>query len=181
MHWLLLARNFDPCKQVKDALLAPNKPLNNRPDIGNTDQLFAKLDKDNSWLFGFAFSLSSLFKDCAFVLHEKSYYGIRLGGDVAKLLTGEEVIALAYIPGENPELSRFRTEFRCPALDMIGDLRSGLMALEWAPNWDFVLDFGFPWRVPAGYEWSRAFSMPVGVYEAQFGFFYRETNNTYTK
>jgi hypothetical protein len=81
------------------------------------------------------------------------------------------VIALAYIPGKKPELSRFRTEFRCPALDMVGKLRSGLMAMEWAPNWDFVLDFGFPWRVPEGYEWSRAFSMPVGVYEAQFGYF----------
>ena len=182
LHWLLLARNFDPGKKVKNALLTPNKPLINGLHLEDVNILNAKLDNDNSWFFGFAFSLSSLFTDCAFVLHEKSYYGIRLGGEVAKLLTGEEVIALAYIPGEKPELSRFRTEFRCPALDMIGDLRSGLMALEWAPNWDFVLDFGFPWRVPAGYEWSRAFSMPVGVYEAQFGFFIeRRTTLTQNK
>jgi hypothetical protein len=175
LHWLLLARNFDPGKNIKNALLSQ---MHDAEKLGqilngilNGNDLSAKIYEDDSWLFGIAFSLGSLFKDCAFVLHEKRYYGIRLGGPIAKALTGEDVIALAYIPGEKPELSRFRTEFRCPALDMIGKLRSGLMAMEWSPNWDFVLDFGFPWRVREGYEWSRAFAMPVGVYEAQFGYF----------
>ena len=188
LDWLLLARNFDPGKEVKNALLSPSNGTDNASkaitSIFNEDSrvLHAKLDDDDSWLVGIGFSLSSLFTDCALVLHEKKYYGIRLGGLIAKALTGEDVIALAYIPGEKPELSRFRTEFRCPALDMIGKLRSGLMAMEWAPNWDFVLDFGFPWRVPEGYEWSRAFSMPVGVYEAQFGFFIeRRTTLTQNK
>ncbi|TMW70786.1 hypothetical protein FG147_10990, partial [Thauera sp. UPWRP] len=45
------------------------------------------------------------------------------------------------------------------------------MALEWSPCWDFLIDCGQPWRGPQGYAWERAFSMPVGTYEAKFGFF----------
>jgi hypothetical protein len=57
-------------------------------------------------------------------------------------------------------------------------MRSGVIALEWSPNWDFLIDIGFPWRGPGGYDWFRAFSIPAGAYEAKFGFFIEK--RTYT-
>ena len=183
LHWLLLARNFDPGKGVLDALLQPgggdgdDVVKSERQAIAQilttspSKQLNARIGTDDPWLFGIRFDLGELFKPCVLVLHDKHYYGIRLGGVVTKLLTGEDELNFAYIPGPEPALDRFRTTFRCAAFDLLAEMRSGVMALEWSPCWDFLIDCGQPWRGPQGYAWERAFSMPVGTYEAKFGFF----------
>lgn len=179
LQWLLVSRNLDPGKDVKNKLLALSPP-DLRAEIEAIGQIMpsadpgrlnALVEKDAPWLFGVRFELGELFKPCSLVLHDGRYYGIRLGGIVARLLTGDDDFSFAYIPGPAPEMDRFRTTFRCAALDMIATMRSGDMALEWSPNWDFLIDAGQPWRGPSGYQWERAFSMPVGVYEAKFGFF----------
>lgn len=180
LHWLLLTRNFDPGEEVLHALITPGTAadvpkerqviagiLSPPPD----QRLRARIRTDDPWLFGIRFDLGELFKPCALVLHDKHYYGIRLGGLVPKMLTGEEELNFAYIPGPEPALDRFRTSFRCAAFDLLAEMRSGVMALEWSPCWDFLIDCGQPWRGPQGYAWERAFSMPVGTYEAKFGFF----------
>lgn len=180
LHWLLVTRNFDPGEGVLNALIDPGIAadvpkerqaiagiLSSPPD----ERLKARIRTDEPWLFGVRFDLGELFKPCALVLHDKHYYGIRLGGVVPKLLTGEEELNFAYIPGPEPALDRFRTSFRCAAFDLLAQMRSGLIALEWSPCWDFLIDCGQPWRGPEGYAWERAFSMPVGTYEAKFGFF----------
>ncbi|SFB27645.1 hypothetical protein SAMN05216248_1048 [Pseudomonas simiae] len=180
LHWLLVARNFDPGGNVLNALLAPggdDDVKGEREAIAQiltsspNKQLNARIGTDDPWLFGMRFDLGELFKPCALVLYDKHYYGIRLGGVVPKLLTGEDELNFAYIPGTEPALDRFRTTFRCAAFDLLAEMRSGVMALEWSPCWDFLIDCGQPWRGPDGYAWERAFSMPVGTYEAKFGFF----------
>ena len=180
LHWLLLAKGFDPGRDLKNKLLeSRNDDLDAERDLilgilsgpnNQTPVLRARID-DSAWLFGVKFELGPLFTPCVLVLQDGGYYGIRLGGPLAKLLTGEDDISFAYIPGAEPSLDRFRTTFRVAALDSIASMRSGEIALEWSPNWDFLIDLGQPWRGPGGYAWDRAFSIPVGVYEAKFGFF----------
>ncbi|OEH73678.1 hypothetical protein cyc_09560 [Cyclospora cayetanensis] len=53
-------------------------------------------------------------------------------------------------------------------------MRSGEVALEWAVNQDFQVDFGFPWFDSQGYNWFRAFSIPAGAYEVKFGFYFEK-------
>ncbi|MDM4769056.1 hypothetical protein [Solimonas sp. SE-A11] len=180
LHWLLIARNFNPGHGVLNALLSPSHggdvPAERKAIAGiitrnPNAQLNASIGKDDPWLFGIRFDLGELFKPCVLVLHDGHYYGIRLGGLVPKLLTGEEELNFAYIPGSEPALDRFRTTFRCAAFDLLAEMRSGVMALEWSPCWDFLIDCGQPWRGPEGYAWERSFSIPVGTYEAKFGFF----------
>lgn len=178
LQWLILTRNFDPGKRLKDSLIAVSDDdldteLDRVRDIFPAvpgDRLNALIE-DSPWLFGIRFELGNLFTPCSLLLQDGHYYGIRLGGLIPRLLTGEQDLTFAYIPGPTPDMDRFRTSFRCAALDMMGSMRSGDMALEWSPNWDFLIDAGQPWRGPNGYQWERAFSMPVGVYEAKFGFF----------
>ena len=180
LHWLLLAKGFDPGQDLKNKLLeSRTDDLNAERNLilsilsgsaTQTPRLKAKLD-NSPWLFGAKFELGPLFSPCALVLQDGRYYGIRLGGPLAKLLTGEDDISFAYIPGPDPSLDRFRTSFKVAALDAIASMRSGEIALEWSPNWDFLVDCGQPWRGPGGYAWDRSFSMPVGIYKAKFGFF----------
>lgn len=178
LQWLILTRNFDPGKGLKDGLISTSGDNLSR-ELGKVRDIFPAvpgdrlnaLVEDAPWLFGIRFELGELFKPCSLVLQDGRYYGIRLGGLIPRLLTGEQDLTFAYIPGATPDLDRFRTSFRCAALDMMASMRSGDMALEWSPNWDFLIDAGQPWRGPSGYQWERAFSMPVGVYEAKFGFF----------
>lgn len=178
LQWLILTRNFDPGKGLKDGLISTSgddlstelsKVREILPAVPG-DRLNA-LVEDAPWLFGIRFELGELFKPCSLLLQDGRYYGIRLGGLIPRLLTGEQDLTFAYIPGPTPDMDRFRTSFRCAALDMMASMRSGDMALEWSPNWDFLIDAGQPWRGSNGYQWERAFSMPVGVYEAKFGFF----------
>jgi hypothetical protein len=179
LQWLLVSRNFDPGRELKNKLIESRtddlageiKAIDGIMPSSEPDRLYARVEDDAPWLFGVRFALGELFDPCTLVLHDGRYYGIRLGGVVPRLLTGEDDLSFAYIPGALPEMDRFRTTFRCAALDMIASMRSGDMALEWSPNWDFLIDAGQPWRGPSGYQWERAFSMPVGTYEAKFGFF----------
>jgi hypothetical protein len=176
LQWLILTRNFDPGKGLKDGLISTsgddlNTELGKVRDIFPPGDRLNALVEDAPWLFGIRFELGDLFKPCSLLLQDGRYYGIRLGGLIPLLLTGEQDLTFAYIPGPTPDMDRFRTSFRCAALDMMASMRSGDMALEWSPNWDFLIDAGQPWRGPNGYQWERAFSMPVGVYEAKFGFF----------
>lgn len=179
LQWLLVTRNFDPGKNLKDILISPsNADLDTEIDAVNDifpdtpdDRLNALVEADSRWMFGVRFELGELFTPCSLLLHDGRYYGIRIGGKVARLLTGEEDLTFAYIPGATPDMDRFRTSFRCAAFDLMATMRSGDMALEWSSNWDFLIDAGQPWRGPNGYMWERAFSMPVGTYEAKFGFF----------
>ncbi|MBO9110006.1 hypothetical protein J5288_14910 [Agrobacterium sp. S2/73] len=182
LQWLLIARNFDPGEQLLKSLLEEGQQgdvaherdaiskIITQDEAGNRT-LNARIGADQPWLFGIRFDLGELFKPCVLVMQDGRYYGIRLGGPVAKLLTGEDELNFAYIPGAEPSLDRFRTTFRCAAFDLLATMRSGVMALEWSPSWDFLIDCGHPWRGPGGYAWERSFSMPVGTYEAKFGFF----------
>jgi hypothetical protein len=124
-----------------------------------------------SWLAGIAFGLGDILEECSFVLHDKHYYGIRLSADWVEPIFGQRTIELAYIPGTAPQSDRFRTNLRLPFLDMIGVMRSGEFALEWAPNWDFLIDIGFPWKTKNGADWFRAFAAGQGV-EAKMGFYF---------
>jgi len=142
-------------------------------------QLAATFTKRPSWLFGISFSLGDILELGNLVLHDQHYYGIRLRDRrwVAAVF-GQDTIEFAYIPGARRELDRFRTNLRVPLLDMLGPMTSGEVALEWAVNWDFLIDIGFPWKTAAGHNWFRAFSLPVGTYEGKFGFFL-EKKTTY--
>lgn len=142
-------------------------------------ELAATFTKSPSWLFGISFSLGDILELGNLVLHDQHYYGIRLRDRrwVAAVF-GQDTIEFAYIPGARRELDRFRTNLRVPLLDMLGPMRSGEVALEWAVNWDFLIDIGFPWKTSTGHNWFRAFSLPVGAYEGKFGFFL-EKKTTY--
>lgn len=131
----------------------------------------AKILSEESWLTGIAFGLGDILEECSFVLHDKHYYGIRLSADWVELIFGQRTIELAYIPGTAPQSDRFRTNLRLPFLDMIGVMRSGEFALEWAPNWDFLIDIGFPWKTRNGANWFRAFAAGQGV-EAKIGYYF---------
>lgn len=144
-------------------------------------QLNASFTKNPSWLFGISFSLGDLLELGNLVLHDQHYYGIRLRDRrwVAAVF-GQDTIEFAYIPGARRELDRFRTNLRIPLLDMLGPMTSGEVALEWAVNWDFLIDIGYPWRTGAGHNWFRAFSLPLGTYEGKFGFFLEKSTSYVT-
>jgi hypothetical protein len=105
------------------------------------------------------------------VLQDQHYYGIRLRADWIQTVFGQRTVELAYLPGGRPDLDRFRTNLRIPMLDMFGPMVSGEFALEWGFNWDWMIDIGFPWNGPGGYDWFRAFSLPIGIYEGKLGVF----------
>src|SRR5262249_43659875 len=130
--------------------------------------------EDDSWLFGASFDLGTIVNPGTIVLHDQHYYGIALRGEAIEALFGVDRLELSYVPGPSRDRDRFRTSFRLPALDLIVSLRSGDIAIEWGFNWDFLLDFGFPWKVGAAYQWQRAFSLPMGTYEAKFGLYFEK-------
>lgn len=188
LHWLLISRNwkFDaelnnyllgstsehPAKLLDQLVVDAKADKDGKPEAGSKLQLpKATLDPTAGWLFGTHFSLGDVVEDGVLVFHDQHYYGISLRGPFVELLTGQPRLELAYIPGPTRRQDRFRTNLRLPMLDLIGLVRSGEFALEWSFNWDFLLDFGFPWKLGASYQWERAFSLPMGTYEAKFGFY----------
>lgn len=178
LYWLLLAHNLELRREVYNALLKGDpREMGEHPDLVKNlvdipaRQIQARVLDQESWIFGASFGLGEILDRCSFILHDQHYYGIRLSAPWLKPVFGQETVELAYIPGARPELDRFRTNLRIPGLNMIGDLKSGEIALEWGVNWDFLIDIGFPWQKAAGYDWFRAFSLPMGAYEAKFGFY----------
>ena len=176
LQWLLIGQNINPGQTLYEGLTALTgsdlaKEMQAVKDLKKKDKFNFELDRKFGWLFGIRFELGELFKPCVLLFQDGVYYGIRLGGPIAKLITGEDDISLAYIPGDTPQLDRFRVALRIAALDLMGAMDSGEIALEWNPAWDFLIDIGQPWRGPNGYMWERAFSIPMGAYEAKFGFF----------
>lgn len=176
LQWLLVAKNIKPKEThlYKSLLSLSNAKL--EPELKAVRELKSgktlKFGIDDSgWLLGIRFKIGDLFDPCVLLFHDDRFYGIRLGGKIAKLITGEDDISLAYIPGPTPSEDRFRAAMRIAALDMMGPMRSGDVAIEWTPRWDALLDFGQPWRGANGFMWERAFSIPMGAYEAKFGFF----------
>jgi hypothetical protein len=187
LDWMLLTRNLDIGGDVQNSLLNRSgaNAGNIETELNVIDQVFVtpkagdkpylKADFSNGeWLFGIRFRLGELFEYCTMVLHDGHFYGIGLKAEWLEPLTGMEELTFAYIPGDSPELDRFRTSFKIAALNLFCDMRSGLIALEWSPNWDFLVDLGFPWHTPNGYDWFRAFSIPVGCYEAKFGLYFEK-------
>jgi hypothetical protein len=151
---------------------ATGPPDDRRPPELVDGVLAANFTRNPSWLFAISFSLGDILQLGTLVLHDQHYYGIRLRDpNWVPLVFGQESIEFAYIPGRRKELDRFRTNLRIPFLDMLGPMRSGEIALEWAVNWDFLIDIGYPWKTELGHNWFRAFSLPVGTYEGKFGFY----------
>lgn len=206
VHWLVLGKNIELRKEAYDYLLAgagstPNVGVVRSMmdellvykgnETANTGQpvplprelvegkLGARFTRNPNWLFALSFSLGGILELGNLVLHDQHYYGIRLRDSrwVATVF-GQDTIEFAYIPGARRELDRFRTNLRIPLLDMLGPMTSGEIALEWAVNWDFLIDIGFPWRTANGPDWFRAFSLPLGCYEGKFGF-YLEKKTSY--
>ncbi|MGJ4963386.1 hypothetical protein [Bradyrhizobium sp. HKCCYLRH3061] len=183
LYWLLLAHNVSLPAAALNHLLEQNPGASDPdgmlshlmdPHPNASDPLVFRdvelLDRE-SWLFGMSFRLGELFTRCSLVLHDQHYYGVRLYAPWVQSVFGQESIELAYIPGPSRAEDRFRTNLRIPAFNMLGALKSGEFALEWGVNWDFLIDVGFPWRTSVGYDWFRSFSVPVGCYEAKFGFY----------
>lgn len=177
IHWVLLANGIEVDPRILNYLLeqknAPEGLLDNIIDL-NPEPATAnvKLLSSASWLLGASFKIGTLIKRGAFILHDQHYYGVALwNDDWLPQLIGADRLTLAYIPGATREQDRFRTSFHLTKLELIAGMRSGEIALEWGVNWDFLIDIGFPWKGSGGYQWERAFSVPVGAYEAKFGFF----------
>ena len=187
LNWMVLTRNLDIGSDIKKHLLErpgfDNGTVDGELDVidrvlvtptgGGSPYLNANFT-NGEWLFGIRFGLGELFEYCTLVLHDGHFYGIGLKAAWLPALTGMDELTFAYIPGSSPETDRFRTSFKIAALDMFCSMRSGLIALEWSPNWDFLVDLGFPWHTPEGYDWFRAFSIPVGAYEAKFGLYFEK-------
>ena len=177
LYWLLLAHNLELDSKILDHLLSGGfgadtpKLLDGLVDT-EQKKIQAKILNNDSWLLGASFRLGEIVEQGTFVLHDQHYYGISLRGNIVQLLFGVPQLELAYIPGPTRSQDRFRTSLRLPALDMLGPLRSGEIGLEWGFNWDFLIDFGFPWKQGSAYLWERAFTMPIGVYEAKFGLYF---------
>lgn len=185
LHWVLLCKGIDPGKEVMDHLLAPtpngegSKLLKGMIDTeANPKKIKARVTPDGNWLFGASFGLGEIIKQGSFIIHDQHYYGISLTAPWLEPLIGSDRLMLAYIPGATRSQDRFRTSFRLPAFDLLGNFRSGDIALEWAFNWDYLLDIGFPWKGSAGYQWERAFSVPAGTYEAKFGLYIEKRTQT---
>jgi hypothetical protein len=183
VFWLLLAHNLVLPERVLNYLLDNNPgtdpgsvlPLLFDKDASAADHDLVLRDvaltQEESWLFGISFGLGEIFKYCNLILQDQHYYGIHLWASWVKAVFNQDSIELAYIPGNTSQQDRFRTNLRIPALDMLGSLKSGEFALEWGVNWDYLIDIGFPWRTSVGYDWFRSFAVPVGCYEAKFGFY----------
>jgi hypothetical protein len=192
LHWALLAHNLQlpsaalsyllgrspgdlqPIGLLGSLITKPpegSDPHSSRADLVLED---VKLLDRESWLFGLSFGLGELFTQCNFVLHDQHYYGIHLWAPWVEEVFQQDSIELAYIPGATRSSDRFRTNLRIPGLDMLGSMKSGEFAIEWAVNWDFLVDVGFPWRTSIGYDWFRSFSIPVGAYEGKFGFYFEK-------
>lgn len=191
LHWMLLTRNLEIGRDLKTSLLERPDDLEQADDqISFLEEVFKKeangvrtLKADfggtgGEWLFGIRFGLGDIFDPCTLVLHDGRFYGIGLRADWLEALTGLEELTFAYIPGRVPSEDRFRTSLRIAALEVFAQMRSGVIVLEWSPNWDFLIDLGFPWRGPDGYDWFRAFSIPMGAYEAKFGLFIEKRTQT---
>jgi hypothetical protein len=183
LHWLLVAHNLAlSAPRITQYLLGNDTSLNANTAHGLLEhfvdfearKIHATIVDDDSWLFGASFDLGSIVTPGTIVLHDQHYYGISLRGDAIEALFGVKRLELSYVPGPTREQDRFRASFRLPALDLIGSLRSGDIAIEWGFNWDFLLDFGFPWKSGAAYQWQRAFSLPMGTYEAKFGLYFEK-------
>ena len=185
LNWLLLARNWILDPKILNYLLDSGAEGSATPDLmknlvmrppspGVPGKINGTVDKNAGWLLGIQFALGDLLDDCTLVLHDQHYYGISLRGELVELLFEQPRLELAYIPGATRAQDRFRTTFRIPKLNMLGLLQSGEFAVEWGFNWDYLLDFGFPWKQGAAYVWERAFSLPVGAYEAKFGFYFEK-------
>lgn len=179
IYWLLLAHNLGLDRGILDHLLG-SKFDSNAPKLldGLVDttskKIAAQILNDDSWLLGASFRLGDIVEQGTFVLHDQHYYGISLRGPIVQTLFGTPFLELAYIPGPTRELDRFRTNLRLPALDLLGPMQSGEVGLEWGFNWDFLLDFGFPWKQGSAYLWERAFTVPLGTYEAKFGLYFEK-------
>jgi len=191
LHWMLLTRNLDIGSELKTSLLERPDDLDQKDEqISVLEEVFKKEDNGRrtlkadfggtggEWLFGIRFGLGDIFDPCTLVLHDGRFYGIGLRADWLESLTGLEELTFAYIPGRVPAEDRFRTSLRIAALEVFAPMRSGVIVLEWSPNWDFLIDLGFPWRGPDGYDWFRAFSIPMGSYEAKFGLFIEKRTET---
>ncbi len=166
----------DPRENVKDIPEASKievDPVNEFKQLAFTD--------DNNWMLGASFAIGDIFDRCAFILHDKHYYGIMMASkqEWFKALFQTDKIALAYIPGRTKKEDRFRIEMPLPFLNFFGTLKSGLFALEIGVNKDFLFDLGYPWRVGNRYEWPRAFSSIQGIYELKFGVYF-EKRTEYT-
>ena len=190
IKWLILAHNLaldpkvlnylmwtpigdDGATNIIDKLVEPKDGL---PAPGKKGKIKAQLTNEESWFTGAAFKVGSgLLDTCSFILHDQHYYGISLAADWLEKAIGQRRLIMAYIPGKTPSQDRFRTNFRIPALDFLGALKSGEFAIEWAVNLDFLLDVGFPWSAQGDYDWFRTFSIPVGTYEAKTGYFFEKT------
>lgn len=183
IHWILLAHNIKVADNVLNHLLdtrpqGPTKPDDLLDDLVDhaATTMKAQVSGDESWLVGASFALGKLLSRCSLIIHDQHYYGITLASDQPWLQTliGSDRLILAYIPGASPDQDRFRTSFRIPAMDLLGPMRSGDFAVELGLNKDFLIDCGYPWRSGALYQWHRSFSMPMGTYEAKFGFFFEK-------
>jgi hypothetical protein len=181
LFWLLVAHNLVLSTKITDYLLANKTPadadklLDGLVDTNaNPKTIDAKIVEDDSWLVGASFALKGIVEQGTFVLHDQHYYGISLRGPAIEQLFGVKRLELSYVPGPTRAQDRFRASFRLAALDLIGSLRSGDIAIEWGFNWDFLFDFGFPWKSGTAYLWERAFSLPLGTYEAKFGLYFEK-------
>jgi hypothetical protein len=137
----------------------------------------ADLGSDLPWLLAITFGLRGILDRCALVLQDGRYYGIRLSAPWVRAVFDLDNLSLSYIPGPTRTRDKFRIAATIPALNMIANMRSGEVALEWAVNQDFLVDVGFPWFDSQGYNWFRAFSIPAGAYEVKFGFYFEKRSH----
>ena len=192
LYWILLAHNIQFSKDILLKLISPAS-LNSGDDDAMTammtgifegirnaddDHHFKDIDftDKQSWLFGASFAVANVLDRCSFILHDQYFYGVLLSSTQAwfKELFGTDTLSLAYIPGATKQQDRFRIETKLPFLDLIGNLQSGLTALEYGLNRDFLVDFGFPWKSGNTYLWDRTFSFASGIYETRFGFYFEK-------
>jgi len=188
IFWVFIARNLKfENKNLIELLKDPGENDSEAAEGGalrklqiykkDSDDLFnLKFTPDESWLFGASFSIANFLERCTMILHDQHFYGIMLYSKEAwfKAVFGSQKLAMAYMPGKTKEQDRFRIEFGLPALNFLGALESGLVALEYAMNRDFLIDFGFPWRSGNTYLWARTFALRSGIYETRFGFYFEK-------
>ncbi len=178
LFWLLIGHNLNLNKDILTHLLYDqdvmghdtllDQLIEERP--GNNDLINAAVTSSEEWLLGASFALGDILDECSFVFQDGRYYGIRLSAFWVPPIFQQRSIELAYIPGTAPNSDRFRTNLRLPFLDYLGVIRSGEFALEWSPNWDFLIDIGYPWNVGNGPNWFRAFAAGNGI-ECKIGWF----------
>lgn len=187
LEWMLLARHLDIGSGIKEGLLdrSGDDESQTSSQVSVVESVFPDksprilyADFTGGWLFGIRFKLGDLFQYCTLVLDDGHFYGIGLKAAWLEAVAGVDELTFAYIPGPKPSKDKFRTSLRIAALGLIAQARSGLCALEWSPDWDFLIDLGFPWHGPDGYDWHRAFSIPMGGYEAKFGLFIQKSSTT---